>query len=438
MRYVWKHDGVQLIESELLGAAEFGALCFLEQIRHECWKIRMLDIRFEVGGKRVNANNLGDALEDMMFSAVADQLRKELSGVRDPETGEFPVVAFRGSDLSNLTIEITGSERVIRLAQERLGIDEDLGNAMKEPSKKPTKVFLSHASEDKQIARQIAERLIGNGIDTFFDEWEIRPGDSIRQRIDQGLEECTHFVVLATEQSIEKEWVKTEIDGVYRKKIEGQCRLIPLRHKLDARRLPPSLGSLHAPSLDNFDADIEALVHTIYDVSNKPPLGAPPSVVMDRSPRGGIGISAAAESLVRLCMADTEHGDFGDPQLDKQTIITRTGLTDHDIIDAVDELEAMGLVDHLRHIGDGGLGHVMPQRSLYAKFDRYFNEWDPASDALQVAAALLNDVCTGNTQELAGHFGWPPRRTNPALTYLVERDLVFASQSIGTCPWSFA
>src|SRR5438105_6103332 len=101
--------------------------------------------------------------------------------------------------------------------------------------------FLAHASEDKVLARRIAISLTDNGIPTFFDEWEIRTGDSIRQKIDQGLWNCTHFLVLLTENSIVKPWVNAEIDGAFAQKMEGLCELLPIRFNLPHHRLPPTL-----------------------------------------------------------------------------------------------------------------------------------------------------------------------------------------------------
>jgi hypothetical protein len=40
-------------------------------------------------------------------------------------------------------------------------------------------VFLSHSSADKTVVRELAERLRGDGIRVWFDEWEIKFGDSI-------------------------------------------------------------------------------------------------------------------------------------------------------------------------------------------------------------------------------------------------------------------
>src|ERR1700730_3557674 len=99
--------------------------------------------------------------------------------------------------------------------------------------------FLSHASEDKELARRIAISLQSAGIPTFLDEWDIRAGDSIRQEIEQGLLICTHFVVLLTEHSIVKPWVNAEIDGAFMQKMEGRTQIIPLRFNLPHSALSP-------------------------------------------------------------------------------------------------------------------------------------------------------------------------------------------------------
>lgn len=49
------------------------------------------------------------------------------------------------------------------------------------------KVFLSHSSADKARIRPIAEQLHKNGIDAWIDEAEIKWGDSIAKRINEGL-----------------------------------------------------------------------------------------------------------------------------------------------------------------------------------------------------------------------------------------------------------
>src|SRR5205809_6981694 len=55
-------------------------------------------------------------------------------------------------------------------------------------------VLLSHSAKDRTVARAVAERLRADGLRVWFDEWEIKPGDSIPAKIEEGLE---HSRVLA-------------------------------------------------------------------------------------------------------------------------------------------------------------------------------------------------------------------------------------------------
>ena len=49
-------------------------------------------------------------------------------------------------------------------------------------------VFLTHSAKDKAVVRAVAERLRKDGLEVWFDEWEIRPGDSFPAKIEDGLE----------------------------------------------------------------------------------------------------------------------------------------------------------------------------------------------------------------------------------------------------------
>jgi hypothetical protein len=113
-------------------------------------------------------------------------------------------------------------------------------------------VFLSYASEDRPVASRIATSLFDAGIEIFFDDWEMRAGDSIREKIESGLGRCTHFIVLLTPHSINKAWVRAEMDAAFVRRVEGECRFIPLRHGLATADLPPLLRGLLSPQMDDF------------------------------------------------------------------------------------------------------------------------------------------------------------------------------------------
>jgi hypothetical protein len=56
-------------------------------------------------------------------------------------------------------------------------------------------VFLSHSSCDKDVVREIANRLKSDGVRMWFDEREIKPGDSIPAKIEDGLEHSRVLVL---------------------------------------------------------------------------------------------------------------------------------------------------------------------------------------------------------------------------------------------------
>ena len=47
-------------------------------------------------------------------------------------------------------------------------------------------VFLSHSAKDKAVVRPLAERLRQDGLKVWFDEWALKPGDSIPAKIEAG------------------------------------------------------------------------------------------------------------------------------------------------------------------------------------------------------------------------------------------------------------
>jgi len=49
-------------------------------------------------------------------------------------------------------------------------------------------VFISHASEDKaDVVRPLADCVAARGVAVWYDEFELRLGDSLRRKIDSGI-----------------------------------------------------------------------------------------------------------------------------------------------------------------------------------------------------------------------------------------------------------
>lgn len=134
-------------------------------------------------------------------------------------------------------------------------------------------MFLSHASEDKNLVRRLAEALRAGGIDTFFDEWDIRIGDSIRRRIDEGLKNSTHFLIVLSPRSVGKPWVDEELDAAFDRLTSDGMPILPVlldAERLDRSSLPSLLrGKLAfslSPSLDN----VQRLIDDIHRIPRGP------------------------------------------------------------------------------------------------------------------------------------------------------------------------
>src|SRR5437588_6390135 len=90
-------------------------------------------------------------------------------------------------------------------------------------------VFICHASADKnRIVRTLAADLESMGVDVWFDEWELGPGDSLRSRIASGISGCAYFLVVVSSRSLKSSWVQWELDSGTIRQIEGSATVVPL------------------------------------------------------------------------------------------------------------------------------------------------------------------------------------------------------------------
>ncbi len=139
------------------------------------------------------------------------------------------------------------------------------------------KAFICHSSKDKSVVKRLAIDLRKNGVEAWYDDWEILLGDSLRCKIDQGIEDCDYFLAIVSENSFESAWVQTELDAGMVKRIQGSCRLIPVLLGISPEQLPPTLAGIKAEPLDDYEPGLSSLVRTCHGISEKPPLGEPPT-----------------------------------------------------------------------------------------------------------------------------------------------------------------
>ena len=72
-------------------------------------------------------------------------------------------------------------------------------------------VFLSHTTTDKDIVEPIGSFLASRGLTVWLDSWRMTAGDSLIQKIGEGIEASDRLVVFLTPNSVESNWVKKEV-----------------------------------------------------------------------------------------------------------------------------------------------------------------------------------------------------------------------------------
>lgn len=91
-------------------------------------------------------------------------------------------------------------------------------------------VFISYSSMDKAAVRELAKRLKADGLQVWFDEWEIHPGDMIGLKIEQGLECSRTLVLVMSNTAFASEWVTLERHTtLFRDPTNARRRFVPLR-----------------------------------------------------------------------------------------------------------------------------------------------------------------------------------------------------------------
>jgi len=120
-------------------------------------------------------------------------------------------------------------------------------------------VFICHASEDKDFVEPLAQALQAKGLKVWYDRFQLKLGDSLRQEIDRGLANSKYGIVVLSRVFFEKNWPQSELDALAnRQNEEGRKVILPIWHKIEAdevRQHSPLLhGLLAARSADGSEA----------------------------------------------------------------------------------------------------------------------------------------------------------------------------------------
>ena len=128
---------------------------------------------------------------------------------------------------------------------------------------RPPTIFLSYSHEDKKIVSEVAQELKDAGMNVWFDLSEIRWGDSLRERIDRGLDSADYLAFFMSPSSMSKAWPRAELNAIISRQLSGDRGAMVLPILLKETNIPPVLRDIRY--LDLRDRDVKGKAKELID-----------------------------------------------------------------------------------------------------------------------------------------------------------------------------
>lgn len=190
-----------------------------------------------------------------------DRERRDASAAYDKQRKQDEAARKKLQDANTSLVKDVASLK----AQVIAAIEQQASNAQSfivenaEGEEQPYDFFISHAWADKEgFVDDFVEKASRAGLKVWYDRQALDWGDSIRQKIDDGLRRSYFGVVVLSPKFFERAWTQYELDGIVQRDLSGQGRLLPIWHRLtqdDIAKHAPSLANRLALSTSNYSTD---------------------------------------------------------------------------------------------------------------------------------------------------------------------------------------
>lgn len=131
-------------------------------------------------------------------------------------------------------------------------------------TKRP-QVFLSHSSLDKVFVGQLAADLKSNKIPVWFDQWELKVGDSLIEKIEDGINGSGWLAVVLSRNSAESAWVKKELKAAEMRELRDK-KVFVLPIVIDNCEIPLFMADkVYADFRETYDVGFKYLLRRLQE-----------------------------------------------------------------------------------------------------------------------------------------------------------------------------
>jgi TIR domain. len=291
-------------------------------------------------------------------------------------------------------------------------------------------VFVSHATEDKdRFVRSFGIALRKNGINAWVDEWEIAPGDSLVDKIyNEGIKNAEAFIVVISKHSIEKSWVKEELNAAVVKKIQKGAKIIPV--VIDNCEVPEPLKPtlwIKIDDLTNYDAELQKIINSVFNYSDKPPLGMPPQHVLTNIDRI-VGLTKI-DTIVLKIIGDIAIYNDNFLAIDNvQRYSDSEGISHQSLMESLEILDGEHYIELHRFIGGPPSSFALEYRG----FEVYAKTFVAGYDSIQkeVISQIINYE-QNNEASIASSINQPINLVRHILYLLMRKSYIKAVEENG-------
>lgn len=129
---------------------------------------------------------------------------------------------------------------------------------------RPT-VFLSHSSKDKAFVSRLATDLKSRGVPVWFDQWELKIGDSLTEKIEKGIDTSGWLAVVLSKGSASSDWVQKELRAAQARELRDR-NVFVLPIVIDDCEIPLFLlDKVYADFRKSYAHGLESLVKRVIE-----------------------------------------------------------------------------------------------------------------------------------------------------------------------------
>lgn len=124
-------------------------------------------------------------------------------------------------------------------------------------------VFLSYSHRDRATIARIASDLRALDVPVWWDKWELKVGDSLTTKIEEGIQSAGYLCLALSQHSIQSNWVQRELTaGLVRELEDKRVFVLPLL--LEECRIPLFIrDKLYADFTASYEEGFGTLVERI-------------------------------------------------------------------------------------------------------------------------------------------------------------------------------